>query len=272
MAALATFQDFARASGFPLLEDYALLVSGQNELPSQIIRIDALILLENGELVTNQFLFPIGFDRTFESITFDLTRGVLLSVAATSTLVGTLRGQTYITVQLVKTGGTTPTTIATLLSNYISGLRPLSWPGDTITPADTGLGLSNTFTLSAPAAGSDWAYTVPSLTRFLISSISFTLVTEATASSRFIEVQFNFGVNLMFSVMFTLAQAASLTVDYSLAGGAPTVAMSTRLSLNALPNDFILQPATVISSVTESIQAADQFSSVRISGRQWLSE
>jgi hypothetical protein len=114
-----------------------------------------------------------------------------------------------------------------------------------------------------PAPGVNWSRTNDSGGTWLVRSIMFRFVTAAAAANRIVSVVATSAEDRWFLTTSGLAQAATLTADYSaFPGAAPTVALGPA-GLLALPDDGLwLPPGHVIASEVSAIQAADQLSAI----------
>jgi hypothetical protein len=201
-----------------------------------------------------------------------LQEGFLLSVAAVGTnLLG--RGILFLRCYLQQRAGLgaalTPSML--LFADYTDSKAPIGWPGGRILYPTEGPGLGQELTVGNPAAGADWLYTVPAGTRLRISSWSAVLTTSATVSNRFVQALIKTSAGAIgWQAISSQAIAASTTAQVSAAPGQYT-ATGILLSVTApLPSPCILLAQEQIGTLTQNLQAADQWSSIRLLTESWL--
>ena len=112
---------------------------------------------------------------------------------------------------------------------------------------------------AAPAAGADWAHTIPANEAWLIRCIRFQLVTDGTVASRQVFVNFTDSVNGFFRANPHTTQPASTTFEYSF-GRMYGVTNAIGVNLCQSLPDFILDTGWVLSSAVALLQAGDQLS------------
>ena len=174
--------------------------------------------------------------------------------------------------------------VGTILGTWISGSTlPVSFVGTTssFTSSWQLPGYTNVLSISNPAAGADFSFNIPGLfgsgsgARTCVQSVSFQLVTSATAANRIPVLRFQVSTgtntsNLIYSA--TTAQTATTTQVYSFSPGAvaETVTGGTTVyHIVPFNNGQLfcfnagLSTAT-ISSLTTAIQAADQYSNIAV--------
>lgn len=138
-------------------------------------------------------------------------------------------------------------------------------------PLDTSVFRLNTEQLANPAAGDDWIWTPPTFSRVLILGVSFALAAAAGGSPRNIHILGNDGTDNFSSSINFKNQLANTTIthDYT-----PNITgadfMTTYLHLHSvLVWPVFLQVGDTLQSVTSPIQAADQFTMIRIRFAAW---
>jgi hypothetical protein len=111
-----------------------------------------------------------------------------------------------------------------------------------------------------PAAGQEFSVTVPTGEVWEVLSLEATLVTNATAASRYVQIIIDNGTTEFARVGSPVAQAASQTILYTaspLVGAMPSSAPSNAMVMN-LPVQLLL-PGYRVRSVTASLQTGDNW-------------
>lgn len=173
-----------------------------------------------------------------------------------------VQGSAFVSVSLLANGEV----VQQLVSGYIYGQKALSWPNTQQVDLRTGGGKLEVITVTNPGAGNDWTKTVPNGEIWKVHGVSFTFLTSAAVQNRLVMVQI-IPVTVETIRIFSPAfETANAEYDYSIAqfGYAPAFNFDVFRML-PMPNDVIVGPGGSISSVTDTIDAADAYSVIRIS-------
>jgi len=122
-----------------------------------------------------------------------------------------------------------------------------------------------------PAAGADLSTLVPTNALWQIQSVQLLLTTAVAAANRQIHLQFTRagGGTIRFPQQFI--QVASLAVTYNWCNGFTDINNSPAGHVPCpFAFGFFLQDTDIITTVTASIQAADQISGINIWVLEWL--
>ena len=117
-----------------------------------------------------------------------------------------------------------------------------------------------------PAAGAEISVTVPTGQYWRIVAIHFKLVAAVAAANRLVRLVFDDGATALFKVPNDVVHVASQTTEYSF-GVASTfeAAQGATVSARIYPIPEIILPGGCrILTATAAIQAADQYSDIRI--------
>lgn len=119
--------------------------------------------------------------------------------------------------------------------------------------------------ITNPAAGADWSYTVPLGARLQLLYGTATLTTSVTVNNRRVHLLLSATAGTMLDIISTGTQAASTAVSYAFATSWVT-SQSVAIAAQGLliPSPLILQPGDIISTSTQLIAAADQWSLIRL--------
>lgn len=130
----------------------------------------------------------------------------------------------------------------------------------TVMGATTRVGVSN------PSAGADWTYTVTT-TPVVLKAVYAQLATSATVANRIPQLIQDDGANILGS-NFAATATASQTVKYTWGSGAAFSSQalaSSNVTAHAQVDDHgIMPPGWRIRTVTDAIQAADQWSAISL--------
>lgn len=121
-------------------------------------------------------------------------------------------------------------------------------------------GALTVYTGSDKAAGVEWTETVPTGFSWRIFAIRASLVTSADVANRRVTVTATLSSNIVFKSTDESVQAASLTHAYNIAPqqGHAVANLDHYLPL-PICCDWVLPAGTVIASVTDNLQAADNW-------------
>lgn len=126
-------------------------------------------------------------------------------------------------------------------------------------------GVPKTYTITQPAAGAEFTRTVPGEGAWYIQAIRFTFVTSAVVATRVVQISITDGQLEYARVLSTAGQGASTTGQYTFA---PYVSAATQGAAGfsaLLPFPvLLLDPGSVLTTVTAAIDVGDQYSSIRM--------
>lgn len=202
---------------------------------------------------------------------FNIGEAFLLSVAVVTGQSSTQRGRVYASVSYIRAfGGPSVAFMHTLVQGYVTAVQRVSWP---ILQADypiNGQGLPVYLTLNSPAAGSNFAYTIPNNLRVRLMSMFFNLTTSATVGSRAVSVQVIYGGAACVVAFAPTTQAASVVQSYTCASGYPSAAPTGGAMYIPWPFNLLLQAAGLLEIVVGGIQSGDQISNVDVGFEEWI--
>lgn len=114
-----------------------------------------------------------------------------------------------------------------------------------------------------PNAGAEISITPRNASGWLIRTLRFQLVTDANVATRGVTLSATDGSNEWFRSAAGISQAASLTRVYAaLDGGVHTAAVGSVIEIGLPVNGLWLPQGHTLRTITENIQATDQFSAV----------
>lgn len=196
--------------------------------------------------------------------------GFLLS--ATVETPGAPYGQCYVQLQIVRGRGTGDQTAGQLLcAGYPGAGAAIGFPQTPATSPVAGAGLTAATTVSNPAAGADWTYTVPAGLQQTLISVRAVLTTSATVANRFPVLRITSPTGqILADVSALAAQTAGTTITYVWMAGAPANNVNNVQQM-ALPSGLRLLGGSTIQTITSGIQAGDQWSAITITYTQFIS-
>jgi|SRR5215472_8879772 len=200
--------------------------------------------------------------------TLQLGEGYLLSVAASGAN-ASMRGAMFVQGFLIR--GTTSLNPITgvqqvLFADYITQNAPTGWPGGRIINSAESTGRSAIVNGSNPAAGTDFNIPSFSAQTILFRPIYYTatLTTSATVANRV--PTFKVGGIPQYTITAQTAVAASSTKIFFLAVGVQPYTDANGNFFLPLPvmGLDVFQDSTLFATSTAGIQAADQWSAIRV--------
>lgn len=152
----------------------------------------------------------------------------------------------------------------TVAAGYLLNNFGLSWPSEQPQSPTFGEGTLHSIGVGNPAPGSDWAYTVPALTRVRLLSLAATLTSSSTAATRTAHLIMNDGANTLYEAAASTTQLLSLAYNYIGANTGYANATDATFVQWPLYGKVLLGAGHRILSSTSSIQSGDQWSAIRL--------
>lgn len=225
----------------------------------------------DGQIDIGQTQFQPVATRTLQTFTLTFPQGFLLNVQVGHPNVGPRRGQTFCVLALQRNVGTaTAFGTATLFADYLTENNPLGWPGAKQSSAIDGPGFIRNIIPANPAAGADIINTVPPNARWRPIAFQYALVTSAAVANRVSAIVLTDGAAAFFQNNQPPAQAASTTVVYNWSTLTNQTAVVLGQVLTPFPAGVLLEPGWQINTVTNAIQAGDQYSGIRLCVEEWI--
>lgn len=259
-------------TGFYVKADDVINFQVTSDLNNLTMDIAWRLILPDGTVVRfeDRPLFTSG--GSFQAFNYHLQEGWLVAASCSTLTSFVPEGTTFVQIiigQATSTQGIVCQTILT--SGTIQSFVGVSWPG-TIVRVTDGIGWNRNAGVGNPAAGAEWSFLFPNNKRTRIEAVTFTLATSAAVANRFVRLRLDTsGVTI---VIFPsgVAQAASQTVTYTFSAGVGPVSGDPTLIHAPLPlyleSDLNNIPLH-ISTLTNNLQGADQYSAIQLSIRQW---
>ena len=138
-----------------------------------------------------------------------------------------------------------------------------------IDSAKDGPGSIQSITGTDPAAGAEISETVPANTIWLIGSVRFTLVTDATVAERQAHLVINDGATTLLNLPTTGTQIQSLTRNYNAHElGGLIVPTGSEIDIG-LPSGLILPAGFGLTTETTLIESGDDYGAPQLSVEAW---
>lgn len=238
------------------------------------VRVDIAwrTLTPEGRIVTSiKTIFPAS-DRSLVDAEFPMAEGFLLSVGVFSDTVASRRGQTYAQVYLVRRQADADSNAPVLIGDYIVAGQAIGWPANLPRSSVDGPGMIRAITGTNPAAGVEISETVPTNARWQLRSIFMTLTTAVAVANRQVAITIDDGANNVLVTYSASVQAASLVNSYCVADFGTFQAAILTQHFIPLPMPFLLFQGWRIKTVTNSLQAADDWGAPILNVEEWIED
>lgn len=246
------------------LNDQLQVLAQTSQSATSALFLDIRILLPDGTIQIQQESVPSSPAYAITNAIFRLAEGFLLSVALRSVNQQQKRGDYFAVINLIRQPSAITTLNLCLTRGYVTVNSPVCFP---VIPQDFPQqkpGAIRIQAITTPAAGADFTITVPNFMRWRIIGLRASFVTSASVATRAAILQFQSAANVMYNACAAATQAASLTLSYNWGAGVTTLLApvgATTLNVEtAIPVDLWMGAGMIINSVTQNIQAADQWS------------
>jgi hypothetical protein len=210
-------------------------------------------------------------NRSSSLVTVQLGEGLLwgVTVIARTSLIDV--GQLYARCTMALTAAN-PQTIATLFSGFCTSTQALSWP-DVSAPNNDRPGSWTSVQGTAPAAGSEISFTIPTGARWTILALNLTLTCSAVVGNRRMRVFYQIGGLIPAPIGTAFVQTANNIGNYIVAPNFPNFSapytFGTYIAV-ATPFAITMQGGDVISTATDNLDVGDQWLAPTILYREEL--
>lgn len=210
-------------------------------------------------------------DRSVTTRDLALGAGALMNLTAYVSTGTPLIGQTFIVVNLIRgfTGATV--VLGTLLSGYLTARQALGWPGSPLTRSTEGQGFTRMVLGATPAAGAEFSVSCPTGARWQVLALRARLTTSAVAANRIPILEIlNNATDQAYFPQFRSSPAGASDFYVWGVGLATFTPVAVGFNIAPLPVDLPLVGSVVLVSLTQNLQAADQWSLAVVTVREWL--
>lgn len=226
-----------------------LLITSRCNLASVILFIHGTMIGPDGRIHEISERQETASDLSLTSNRYPIGEGMLTHLTITTTQTALLRGQCFITAQLVRGLAGEATSYASLISSYVTYDTPATYPPSRIQFSTEGPGNFQTVIQAAPTLPPDEVtYTVPANTRLRLLSMVITVITPAGGGNRYIQIAVVRASSTTYQYITRTAQAGGLTFIIVFS---PTMATEALSPVNNVLNcpifDFPLTSADTIT-------------------------
>ena len=206
-------------------------------------------------------------DRSVSTTTFEL-QDFPLSFQVATTSAPVRRGSlfTRITLQM---GGFN---VACLAAGYITDDQLPSYPHEGPYKSIEGYGLIRSITGTNPAAGVEISETVPTNARWRLLAMAATYVADATVATRAPMLVFDDGTTEYMRIVPGVGITASQTIICTWGDVGDDSSTTGVLGMSVLPNKIFLPQAHRIRTVTNNLQAGDNWGAPQLLVEEWIQE
>lgn len=250
------------------LNDLIQIRTFGHPVSNELLTVDIRLLLPDGQIQIQQESVICSNNFSIGTISFRMAEGFLLSVAVRTVNANIRGGQIFAMISLIRqiaAAGNIQLELP-LSRGYVTVFSPCTWPSLPVHFPTSKPGNLQTLQIANPAAGAEFTVTVPTNARWRFCCVRGTLVTAVAAANRSAILNFNNAGNVFYNACAAPVQAASLTWGYSWGAGVTTllvtVGSTTPNVETSIPVDLWLPGGSTVQSITQNIQAADQWTAI----------
>lgn len=253
-----------------LTGEESLRLSTWNIRAALTVTVRGRIFTPEGRIVPFEFKQVPNTDRTVKTTDAPLGRGWLMHAIAFATSAVPFIGETWAQLSIVR-GDTGATHELEILSGgYLTQVQPVSYPGGRYGSSIDGAGVIRTISGTDPAAGAEISETVPTGARWRLMSLQSVLTTSVAVANRNVQIVIDDGTNETYRAACASNQAASNAFRYSFsASGVTNVPASANTHMVPTPAPAILGPGYRIRTITNLLDAGDNWSQAFILVEEW---
>lgn len=222
------------------------------------------MLSPGGDVVPNTWRQASSSDGTAATLRVQVGEGFLLALTVENEGAAPMRGQHYAAVRVFHGGPITPERVQVLVEGFITTETLLAWPAPTSAAGPDPRRALVVTAVAAPAAGAEIVATIPTARRARFQSLYFDLVTAVAAANRQVGLIVDDGADILWRELAADVQTASLTRHYVAAPIGFEHALRVDLAQLSIPVELWLRGGWRIRTTTAAIQAADQYSAIRL--------
>jgi len=208
-------------------------------------------------------------NRTASTLNLNLGDGWLLNCQVVVTAGTPLVGQTWARVSLVRGLTSIADEHFVLVSDTVTQNKAAAWPSGAVKGTIDGAGAIRSVTGTDPAAGSECSDTVPAGARWRLHAWTVSLVTSAVVANRSVGLTIDDGANILFQNSDGFSQTASLTVRHCFGEALGNFGNPGVSVVGMLPGVMLLIAGWRIRTVTQAIDAGDNFGAPQLLIEEW---
>lgn len=246
-----------------------LFVRHAGSVASIRIAVRGRILDTSGQIRPFEQTLSVSSDRSFGFDAIDVGEGWLLSVAVFASSGSPAHGRIWASVGILRGLDVWASQVQILACGYVTISHGPHWPDGDSESSLQGRGAIRAITGSDPAAGAEVSETVPSGTRWHLTSFGVTLAADGTAANRRPRLKVTDGSSTLFRIPSQADITASETIRIDwIDAGAETSDPSHQVAL--LPVALHLEAGWTIETDTENLQAGDDYGAPVIGVEEWI--
>ena len=254
-----------------------LYIDGQDELqilinanaPSEYLLQTRLLRPDGSILTHSETLRNLTSNYANNNVTIRLTEGFLLSVTLTSNSGETQPGTVWASAIINKDQFNPNTARQVLFQGHLTTRRALTWPNGPMEAPTDGAGFLDVISSADPAAGAEVNVVLSTTTICEIISASAQLVTDATAATRTVSWATDDGTNIYGQYVEPAGQIASLTCQHSFGQGCGPASLANVVFHTAAPVGLRVPAFHRLRTITNGLQAGDNWGVCRILVKRW---
>lgn len=160
-----------------------------------------------------------------------------------------------------------------LAAGYVTEHRHLTWPPGIFEHSVDGAGRLRSITGTDPAAGTQILETVPTNARWKLKTLRILLTTNGTVANRRLIVIIDDGAIEIWRVRTPVDQTASTARNYlySMGRQKDTAFVTDEIHL-PLPDDLVLFQGWRVRTITDNMQAGDNYGPPQLLVEEWIEE
>lgn len=252
-------------------EDDNLRIVSVNALTGVTLTIQGRRIDEKGETIPFRYEHTPNTDRTAKTQSFKFGKGALLNLTVQASAGTPVIGETFVMIQLIQGLAGATLVLGTLLQGYVTSTQSLAFPGSPIVSSTEGEPHVRHILATNPPAGQDVDFVVPTGARWEMLQMTGTLSTSAAAGTRTVLAGGSTSGVDTFIIVPDSSQGPSENANYFWGEGvAYPIALVPTFKQQPLPFNMIALAGDDFGIVTLGLNAADQWSNVLLTVREWL--
>lgn len=233
------------------------------------VLVEIQYLLPSGELIVQEErIATVAFAGGNVVKTFRMPECFLLRIGL-STIGSSFRGQVWCAIGILHAGVAGQQMLA---QGFVDVANRLQWPSGVWEPQVSGQGFYATQAITNPAVGADISFANLANARVRVVGMIATLTTSATVANRLVQLVTNDGTRNAQPALAAAVQAASLAIQYLFTPVGSSIAPVGTIAQLSIPTPMTLMPSWLLNTLTQNIQAGDQWSAITLALEKWFDQ
>ena len=259
-----------RNTGLWIEHSDRLFVEVFSSVASLVVIFSGYFRRADGEVIEYAVQVNPTSDRASTSNLHFFGPGFLLSCTAHLQSGNANRGQCYVRARVQRSTGTPLVVLHQILGGYLTDDYSPSFPFGKVEGPLEGPGALISYALDDPAAGANFASSVPTGARWRVIAFRCALTADVNAANRNVLARFleetNVAVISTSGTAITATQVVTLLFGFGYVEHTDTITLTQQ---RALPNLYLPEAAS-IELLVVGIQAGDQLSNINIYVEEWI--